>query len=102
MVINVAMTAGLLVLGPVASEAIDVLVVHNVNGWTFYPSGAGKQRHSNIAEALGLAPKSREQSGRNAERPVAALHPELLAERFVRLIEADGTKARRDGSCCHE
>lgn len=85
-VVNEAMAAGLPILGSIASQAVDVLVEHRLNGWRFDPTSSPVQRQAIINEAL-TSPSCRlAEMGKTAERLISELHPDIIADRFVQLI----------------
>jgi len=87
LVVNEAMIAGLPVLGSIYSQAVEELVVPEVNGWVFHTDNA-EEMYSCIDMALKTPPDELGHMRRSAIETIEPLTPRFIADCIVKVIVA--------------
>ncbi|QXD14345.1 glycosyltransferase family 4 protein [Rhodocaloribacter litoris] len=87
LVVNEAMAAGLPIIGSRYSQAVEELVVDGVHGWTFYPDQP-ETVYKALHQLFAMSAEERKEMGETARKAALEWSPELVASRFLAVVEA--------------
>ncbi|HSU58161.1 MAG TPA: glycosyltransferase family 4 protein [Bryobacteraceae bacterium] len=100
-VVNEAMAAGLPVLGSVYSQAVQELVIHGRNGWTFRPDKP-EEMYGVIHECLTTPLETLDRMRDSARKTALELTPARVAGIIQGAVTSCLDKSRREGLSRHK
>ena len=86
LVVNESLASGVPVLGSLYSQAVEMLVREDKNGWTYRPDLPGDAQRA-LDHALNITAEDLDRMRVIARESVRHLTPEYAASRFIRAIE---------------
>jgi glycosyltransferase involved in cell wall biosynthesis len=86
LVVNEALAAGVPILGSLYSQAVEELVKHRKNGWTFAPD-CPDQVYAALDAALQTTGEELQRMRQTARSEALALSPSRIADRLIEAVE---------------
>lgn len=86
LVVNESLACGVPVLGSLYSQAVEMLVQHGTNGWTYWPDASESTQRA-LDQALNVSAEELDRMRVSARESVKNLTPQYAASCFARAIE---------------